>query len=151
MLENEGKLLVDRHKTDNHPKSVWANDPTLIAPIGPELISLWHRVEKESHEFITNELRSRGMSSAGSDAVLAAKMVKKEKPKQKVRRGGKVTNTSMIGILRVLTLKRTTNTNLRWQIRSSIQIKIYVVVFFQFGVAQAFAGQQHLQLCSGDL
>jgi transcription initiation factor TFIIE subunit beta len=93
VLENERKLLVDRHKGDNHPKSVWANDPTLIAPIGPEFVSLWHRVEKESPEFTVNEMRSRGMSSAGSDAVPAAKMVKKEKPKQKVRHGGKVTNT----------------------------------------------------------
>jgi len=32
-LEEERKLLVTRNKKDNHPRMVWADDPTLIAPL----------------------------------------------------------------------------------------------------------------------
>lgn len=90
VLEKEGRLLVDRHKKDNHPKAVWANDPILIAPIDPAFVSLWHGIKEERHEFIVNELRPRGMSAAGSDRVPAAKVVKKERSKKKVRHGGKI-------------------------------------------------------------
>ena len=101
-LEKDQKLLVVRNKKDNHAKMVWADDPTLHAPMDEEFVKFWEDIQMPSggHEAIVKELKQKGMSSAGSGTAPAAKVVKKEKPKKKIRRGGKVTNTHMQGILR---------------------------------------------------
>lgn len=101
-LENDKKLLVVRNKKDNHAKMVWADDPTLHTPVDEEFVKFWDEIQMPSggHEAIVKELRQKGMSSADSGVAPAAKVFKKEKPKKKVRRGGKVTNTHMQGILR---------------------------------------------------
>ena len=102
LLEEEKKLLVVRNKKDNHPKMVWADDPTLNAPMDAEFIRFWDEIQMPSggHEAIVKELKHKGMTSADSGLAPASKVIKKEKPKKKVRRGGKVTNTHMQGILR---------------------------------------------------
>lgn len=101
-LERERQLLVVRNKKDNHAKMVWADDPTLNAPMDAEFIKFWEEIQMPAggHEAVVKELKQKGMTSADSGASAAARVVKKEKPKKKVRRGGKVTNTHMQGILR---------------------------------------------------
>lgn len=101
-LEEEQKLLVVRNKKDNHAKMVWADDPTLHAPMDDEFVKLWDEISMPSggHEAVVKELKQKGMTSADSGMAPTAKVVKKEKPKKKIRRGGKVTNTHMQGILR---------------------------------------------------
>lgn len=100
-LEKEKKLLVVRNKKDNHAKMVWADDPTLNVPIDAEFVKYWDEIQMPAggHDAIVKELKHKGMHSADSGLAPAAKVVK-EKPKKKVRRGGKVTNTHMQGILR---------------------------------------------------
>ena len=99
-LESEKKLLVVRNKKDNNPRWVWADDPTLNAPLDDEFVQLWHEINMPEHAKIVDALNRKGMVSADSGAMTAAKVVKKEKPKKKIRRGGKVTNTHMAGVLR---------------------------------------------------
>ena len=101
-LEGEHKLLVVRNKKDNHAKMVWADDPTLHQPIDEEFVKYWNDIPMPSggHEAIVKELKHRGMALADSGVLRVPKVTKKEKPKKAVRRGGKVTNTHMQGILR---------------------------------------------------
>lgn len=101
-LEKEKRLLVVRNRKDNNAKMVWADDPTLSAPMDAEFVSFWEDIQMPSggHDAVVKELKQKGMTPAGSGVTSAAKIVKNEKPKKKVRRGGKVTNTHMQGILR---------------------------------------------------
>jgi transcription initiation factor TFIIE subunit beta len=101
-LEKEQKLLVVRNKKDHHAKMVWADDPTLHAPMDTEFVKFWAEIEmpEGGHEAVVKALKQKGMSSADSGMAPPTKVVKKEKPKKKIRRGGKVTNTHMTGVLR---------------------------------------------------
>jgi transcription initiation factor TFIIE subunit beta len=98
-LEKEHKLLVFRKKKDNHAQYVWANDPTLIAPLDQEFKDLWNQVALPSVEDTIRELKRMNHKSTGEvdRGDLGGKV---EKKKKKVRRGVKVTNVHMQGLFR---------------------------------------------------
>jgi transcription initiation factor TFIIE subunit beta len=101
-LEKEKQLLVVRNKKDNHAKMVWADDSTLNTPMDSQFVKYWGEIQMPTggHEAVVKELQQKGMSAAYSGILPSASVMKKEKPKKKIRRGGKVTNTHMQGILR---------------------------------------------------
>ena len=99
-LEDEHKLLVIRNKKDDHAKMVWPDDPSLAQHVDPEFVNLWHRIKLPDAESIANELERTGLVPTSKDKVVKAKPKVQEKKPKKTRRGGKVTNTHMAGILR---------------------------------------------------
>jgi transcription initiation factor TFIIE subunit beta len=101
-LENEKSLIVVRNKKDNHAKMVWADDPTLNAPMDQEFVKLWDEISMPDggHDAVVKALKQRGMTSADSGMAPTAKVVKQENKKKKRTRTGRVTNTHMQGILR---------------------------------------------------
>jgi transcription initiation factor TFIIE subunit beta len=105
-LERKGEVLVTHLKKDNAPKMVWHNDPTLIHKVDENFHKLWHSIKLPSNP---EELRSK-LEAAGLKPASAPKPIVVAKPKEKkkkaVRRGGRQTNTHMVGILRDYSHKR---------------------------------------------
>ena len=99
-LEAEGKLLVTRNKKDNHAKMVWANDPSLSHSIDDEFQTIWQRIKLPEPRTLADELEKAGLMPANKSRN-AKKAVKQEvKKTKKPRKGGKTTNTHMVGVLR---------------------------------------------------
>ncbi|KKY23594.1 putative transcription initiation factor beta [Phaeomoniella chlamydospora] len=98
-LEDKGQLLVIRNKKNNDPRTVWPNDPTLIAPIDEEFRKLWDGIVLPDKETVVKILEEHHLTPAGRSNVTVKRPVKVEK-KAKKRRQGKTTNTHMVGILR---------------------------------------------------
>ena len=98
-LESQHRLLVTRNKKDNHARMVWADDPTLEAPLDQEFKDIWTQVALPSVEDTIRELRRMNHKSTGEPARQEV-AVKKEKTKKKTRRGQKITNTHMDGLFR---------------------------------------------------
>ncbi|KAJ9608083.1 transcription factor TFIIE beta subunit, TFIIEB, Tfa2 [Cladophialophora chaetospira] len=98
-LEEEHRLLVTRNKKDGHPRMVWLDDPTLQAPLDDEFKELWNLIPLPGVDDTIKELRKMNHKSTGEPAVVDTG-VKKPKEKRKVRRGTKITNTHMQGLLR---------------------------------------------------
>jgi len=98
-LEAQHQLLVTRNKKDNHPRMVWANDPTLVAPLDKEFKDIWNQIPLPSIEDTIKELRKMDHKSTGEPAKPEVP-VKVEKKKKKTRRGVKVTNVHMQGLFR---------------------------------------------------
>jgi transcription initiation factor TFIIE subunit beta len=90
-LERQHKILVARNKKDNHPRMVWADDSTLVAPLDQEFKDLWHKIPLPSTEDVIKELQRQKFTTAGNVAEPKA-APKAEKKKKKVRRGAKITN-----------------------------------------------------------
>ena len=99
-LESQGRILVTRHKKDGSPRMVWQNDPSLIHHVDPEFQDLWHKVPApHGLAELRNALIEFGLTPTSQ--VKAAPAVKKqEKKKRAPRRGGKVTNSHITGILK---------------------------------------------------
>lgn len=98
-LENEHKLLVTRNKKDNHPRMVWADDPTLIAPLDQDFKDIWAQIPLPTVEDTITQLTKMNYKSTGAPARQDVGP-KVEKKKKKVRRGVKVTNVHMQGLFR---------------------------------------------------
>lgn len=98
-LEAEHKLLVVRNKKDNHPRMVWLDDPTLVAPLDQEFKDIWLQIPLPSVEDTIKELRRMNHKSTGEPARADA-AAKPKKEKKKVRRGQKITNVHMQGLFR---------------------------------------------------
>lgn len=98
-LEKEHKLLVTRNKKDNHPRMVWADDPSLIAPLDQDFKDIWAQIPLPTVEDTITQLTKMNYKSTGAPASedLGPKV---EKKKKKVRRGVKVTNVHMQGLFR---------------------------------------------------
>lgn len=105
-LERAGELLVTRNKKDNTPKMVWQNDATLNQQVDPEFKSFWHSVQLPANP---DDLRSK-LEEAGLKPTSApketTKVAYKEKKRKGARRGGRLTNTHMAGILKDYSDKR---------------------------------------------
>lgn len=100
-LEKQNRVLVLRWKKDNHPRTVWIDDPTLVHHVDPEFRSLWHKVEVPSLDNIVQRLNAVGQKPTSEDPrlkVIAAPKV--EKKKRATRRTGKSTNTHMEHLLK---------------------------------------------------
>ena len=99
-LEGEGKLLVTRNKKDNQAKMIWQNDPSLEYRIDDEFQAIWNRIKLPEPEALADELEKENLTPANKSRGLVVKQQKQQKQKRKPRRGGKTTNTHMMGVLR---------------------------------------------------
>lgn len=90
-LEKEHRLLVTRQKKDKAPRMVWANDPSLFAPLDPEFQEMWGKISLPPAEEVIRALEREKLNPAGQVALPKAGPVKEKKIK-KVRRGAKITN-----------------------------------------------------------
>lgn len=98
-LEAQHKLLVTRNKKDNHPRMVWANDPTLTAPLDTEFRDVWVQIPLPNVEETIRELKRMNHKPAG-ELPTQDSAVKVEKKKKKARRGAKITNQHMVGLFK---------------------------------------------------
>lgn len=99
-LEAAGDLLVTRNKKDGVPRTVWQDDRSLAQRVDPEFRAEWHRVKVPEHP---EELRAK-LEAAGLKPTTAPRETgtgkAKEKKRKVQRRGGKLTNTHMTGVLK---------------------------------------------------
>ena len=93
-LEAQSRLLVNRQKKDNSARAIWANDPSLNAPLDQEFKDMWHNIPLPPPEDVVRSLEREKLNPAGQVVVLSAEGPKKKKVK-KVRRGAKITNVHM--------------------------------------------------------
>ena len=96
-LEARGKLLVTRNRKDNHAKMVWLDDPTLARTVDNEYQSIWHKIKLPEAEQLANELEKAGLQPANKSRGVKVKPVEQVKKTKKPRKGGKTTNTHMVG------------------------------------------------------
>lgn len=99
-LEQEGRLLVTRNKKDNHPKMVWANDPSLMHKFDDEFKQIWEKTKVPDQQQVIEELEKAGMIPTNKNKVVKPRPKVEQKKTKKPRRTGKTTNTHMMGILR---------------------------------------------------
>ncbi|KAI9654432.1 MAG: hypothetical protein M1831_005398 [Alyxoria varia] len=99
-LVKEDKVIITRHKKDGAPRMIWANDPSLSIHVDNEFKDLWHRITIPTGAGeLRNDLLAFGLTPTSQvKAPVVAK--EKEKKKRAPRRGGKVTNTHLTGILK---------------------------------------------------
>lgn len=100
VLEKEGKLLVTRNRKDNHPRMVWANDPSLVHHFDDEFRHIWEKTKIPEQQRVIEELEKAGMVPANKNKVVKPRVKIEQKKTKKPRRTGKTTNTHMMGILR---------------------------------------------------
>lgn len=97
-MEEKKEVLVRRAK-DGVPKTVWANDPSLMLPMDPVFAKAWHSVQvPDNPDELRKVLLANKMTAATQAKVIVAAPTTKKK--KGPRRGGKQTNTHMIGILK---------------------------------------------------
>jgi transcription initiation factor TFIIE subunit beta len=99
-LEKEGKLLVTRNKKDNHPKMVWANDPSLVHHFDDEFRQIWEKIKMPDQQKVAEELEKASITPTSKNKVINTRVKIEHKKTKKPRRSGKTTNTHMMGILR---------------------------------------------------
>lgn len=99
-LEKEGKLLVTRNKKDDHPRMVWANDPSLVHHFDPEFRQIWEKVKVPDQQTVAEELEKAGITPTSKHKPVKQRTNMEHKKVKKPRRSGKTTNTHMAGILR---------------------------------------------------
>ena len=99
-LEAEGKLLVTRNKKDNHAKMVWANDPSLSYKVDEEFQTIWQRIKLPEPKALADELEKAGLTPANKSRNVRGPIKQEIKKTKKPRKGGKTTNTHMVGVLR---------------------------------------------------
>lgn len=101
-LEKDHRVLVIRWKKDNHPKTVWLDDPSLFHAVDPEFKILWGKVEVPALDMIHQRLLQVGQKPTSDDPrakLLGGPKVEKKK-KRATRRAGKATNTHMEHLLK---------------------------------------------------
>lgn len=78
---------------------VWADDPSLIAPLDQDFKDIWAQIPLPTVEDTITQLTKMNYKSTGAPAS-EDQGQKVEKKKKKVRRGVKVTNVHMQGLFR---------------------------------------------------
>ncbi|CAN9201070.1 unnamed protein product [Alternaria alternata] len=97
-MEDKKEVLVRRAK-DGVPKTVWGNDPSLMLPMDPVFAKAWHSVQvPDNPDELRKALLANKLTAATQAKVIVAAPTTKKK--KGPRRGGKQTNTHMIGILK---------------------------------------------------
>lgn len=99
-LEYEGKLLVTRNKKDNHARMVWPNDPSLAVHIDEEFQAIWQKIKLPEAAALADDLEKAGLTPANKSRGIRVKPKAPEKKTKKPRKGGKTTNSHMVGVLR---------------------------------------------------
>lgn len=98
-LETEHKLVVIRNKKDNTPRVIFADDPTLFAPLDKDFVDLWMGIQLPPKDDIIRFLIQAKRTPAGQ--VAENKAVAKTKAKaRKSRQSNKQTNKHMAGLFR---------------------------------------------------
>jgi transcription initiation factor TFIIE subunit beta len=97
-MEDKKEVIVRRSK-DGVAKTVWSNDPSLMLPMDEAFTKLWHSVQVPNNpDELRKELLANNQKAATqAKAIIPGKQLKKKKGP---RRGGKQTNTHMVGILK---------------------------------------------------
>ena len=108
-LEKEGAVLVLRNKKDNTPKIAWTDSPSyhiLSSAQAPQkadsdFIDIWSKTKLPASEVeLRSELEKAGLTPTSQvKEVLKGDSKKKEKRRVN-RKGGKTTNSHMLGILK---------------------------------------------------
>lgn len=107
ILEQRGELLVVRNRKENTPKVVWQNDPSLSLGIDEHFQKMWSAVAiPQNEQDLRAKLEAAGLkpTTAPSSGILAGPAGRKKK--KAPRRGGRQTNTHMLGILKDYSHKR---------------------------------------------
>lgn len=99
-LEKEGKLLVTRNKKDDHPKMIWANDPSLVQHFDDEFRQIWEKIRIPDNKTVAEELEKAGITPTSKHKDIKARPKVEQKKVKKPRRSGKTTNVHMAGVLR---------------------------------------------------
>lgn len=109
-LEREGAILVSRNKKDNTPRMVWTDSPTyhILNPstqqpqkADADFVEIWSKTKLPAGENdLRIELEKAGLTPT-SQVKEVRKMEAKRKEKRRInRKGGKTTNSHMLGILK---------------------------------------------------
>ena len=109
-LEEEGHVLLSRWKKDNSPRMVWADSPTyhILHPktmkpqhADADFADVWAKTRLPANEMdLRGELEKAGLTPTSAvKEVRKAELGKKQKRKV-VRKGGKTTNSHLLGILK---------------------------------------------------
>jgi transcription initiation factor TFIIE subunit beta len=102
-LEREHRVLVIRTKKDNHPRTVWLDDPRLYhGLVDDQFLRMWLKAELPGLDSIAGRLSAAGQRpTSNSDVTRKVQGSKVDKKKKRVtRRTGKATNTHMEHLLR---------------------------------------------------
>ncbi|KAF1814041.1 hypothetical protein P152DRAFT_457402 [Eremomyces bilateralis CBS 781.70] len=104
-LAAQGAVLVVRNKKDNAPKKVWLDDASLRHPVDEAFRGMWDAVKLPANgEEVREKLEAAGLKPTTAKKVV--QVVAPRERKRKAARGGRQTNTHMIGILRDYSHKR---------------------------------------------
>lgn len=100
-LEKEGFVLVTRNKKDNTPKLVYPDSPSLHIEVDQDFKDLWHKTKVPSSETeLRLELEKAQLTPTSQVKEIVKGPMRKKERKRPNRRGGKITNSHMSGILR---------------------------------------------------
>lgn len=101
-LEAEHKLLVTRTKKDNHARSIWSNDPSLVHKIDNEFHVMWRQVDLPNVDELVRKLLDAGQQPASEDPSKRIKPPPKPKAKKKKnpRSSMRTTNGHMAHLLK---------------------------------------------------
>ncbi|KAI9838351.1 MAG: hypothetical protein M1819_005619 [Sarea resinae] len=100
-LERRGKLLVIRNKKDGGAKMVWANDPSLSQHVDTEFQNLWHKIPlPKTAADLMQELEKANLTPTSKKEAVMIQPKEKTKKKRPAKKGGRTTNTHMMGVLR---------------------------------------------------
>lgn len=109
-LEKEGHVLLSRWKKDSTPRMVWLDSPTyhILNPktmrpqhVDADFADVWSKTRLPANEMdLRGELEKAGLTPTSAvKEVRRAEMGKKARRKV-VRKGGKTTNSHLLGILK---------------------------------------------------
>jgi transcription initiation factor TFIIE subunit beta len=109
-LEREGAILVTRNKKDNTPRMVWTDSPTYHIlnatnqqpqKADSDFVDVWSKTKLPGSEMeLRTELEKAGLTPS-SQVKEVRKVEAKRKEKRRInRKGGKTTNSHMLGILK---------------------------------------------------
>lgn len=100
-MEKEHRILVTRHKKDNTPKMVWADQTTFHQHVDSDFVDFWAKTKLPATETeIRSELEKAGLTPTSQVKETIKKGPLRKDRRRINRRGGKVTNTHMKNILK---------------------------------------------------
>ena len=105
-MENEHKLQVIRNKKDHNPRIIFADDPTLFAPLEKDFVDLYSSISLPGKDDIIRFLIAAKRTPAGQVANNKA-VVKNAAKVRKSRQSTKQTNKHMTGLFRDYSQLRT--------------------------------------------
>lgn len=109
-LEKEGHVLITRWKKDNTPRVVWADSPTyhILDPktmkpkqADADFADVWAKTRLPANEMdLRSELEKAGLTPTSAVKEVRRSEGGKKQRKKVVRKGGKTTNSHLLGILK---------------------------------------------------